>query len=357
MAPILVAAVLLSGTSPASAQDVPQLVRLEPSFRDEGVELLERELELLLQLADTDFEAQWLQIVAELTGVEDRGAQWLETVFGDADPPLVLATTLGPLPAAPTGLIAAPNPPQQLYRQAIAIVTSASLSAAGPPTPRGFGEQPILPTQAGAGPAALEPPSSGLESDLVLIVLGILMGVLAVAGFTFRRRDAERQQLVTEAMTDPLTGLANRRRLDLDISRRNLNGEKGVAVAMLDIDHFKDLNDRQGHVVGDTVLQVVAEVISKNVRVQDVVYRFGGEEFCVLLPDASEAEAIGVLERVLAHVSELDLSGIGESITISGGVSSDHELTIRSNLELADRALYSAKDQGRDRVMAFSQEA
>lgn len=168
----------------------------------------------------------------------------------------------------------------------------------------------------------------------------------------FAHRDAERM-----AYIDGLTQVANRRRFDLDLSdalRNAQAGARAVSLAMVDIDHFKRLNDTYGHQTGDAVLREVAATIKANVRGDDVVYRYGGEEFAVLLPDADAAQAADVVERVRAAVQTqriLDDRGEVIEVTVSVGVARSLADEPRDLLAAADGALYEAKDGGRNRVV------
>jgi diguanylate cyclase (GGDEF)-like protein len=159
--------------------------------------------------------------------------------------------------------------------------------------------------------------------------------------------------------TDPLTGLANRRRLDGDLNSTlgNLLADGDpVAFAMVDVDHFKRFNDAYGHPAGDELLRQVAAAIASAVRSNDVVYRYGGEEFCVLLPGASAEEAHHVAERVrwaVATRAMLDDTGRPVSpVTVSVGVSCRNDLNTEALVAAADSALYAAKQNGRNCVVA-----
>ena len=161
----------------------------------------------------------------------------------------------------------------------------------------------------------------------------------------------------TNASTDALTGLPNRRYFDefssLLAGRRRMND--GVGILMIDIDHFKRINDRFGHDAGDEVLRSVATAIAGAVREGDVPARFGGEEFVILLRDPSTAVALEVAERVRQAVAALDLRAVGPSAqTVSVGVAVqvDPDEPIEDLLAAADRALYRAKRAGRDRVVS-----
>ncbi|MBL8114837.1 MAG: diguanylate cyclase, partial [Acidobacteria bacterium] len=161
------------------------------------------------------------------------------------------------------------------------------------------------------------------------------------------------------ASTDPLTSLANRGalfdRTTLEIARakRRLHH---VALAILDVDHFKRWNDRFGHVAGDRLLVAVARALRESVRDTDLAARFGGEEFVVLLPETDEAQAMVVLERIRQAVSAIRLPGIAEGVTISSGLSVlepsvTTSVAPSSWLRRADGALYQAKAGGRNRIV------
>jgi diguanylate cyclase (GGDEF)-like protein len=158
-----------------------------------------------------------------------------------------------------------------------------------------------------------------------------------------------------QAMRDGLTGLANRRRLDRDLPDALAGGDRTIGIVMIDVDHFKTYNDTHGHAAGDEALRSVAEILSVNVRDGDVVYRYGGEEFCVLLPDTTDEEACAVAERLRAAVEAAPFAGEerqpGGKVTISVGLAltegGDPDAALRS----ADGALYEAKHGGRNRVV------
>jgi two-component system cell cycle response regulator len=123
---------------------------------------------------------------------------------------------------------------------------------------------------------------------------------------------------------------------------------------LLDLDHFKSVNDRHGHQAGDEVLRRAAQVILGMVRGGDTVARYGGEEFVILMPDSDGAEH-EVAERVRKKVEEAEFTGIADrplKITISGGVCTypQHALSIYDLLDKADKGLYTAKNTGRNRV-------
>ncbi|HEY2029533.1 MAG TPA: diguanylate cyclase [Myxococcales bacterium] len=168
------------------------------------------------------------------------------------------------------------------------------------------------------------------------------------------------QETLELSFTDPLTGVANRRhlflRLDQELSRSVRFGDS-LSVLMLDLDLFKQVNDRHGHTVGDAVLRAVATVLKRNLRKIDLVARYGGEEFCILLPRVAKPEAIEVAEKLRRAVAGAALPGPQNttlSVTVSVGVSAlgIDALDAKGLVEKADAALYEAKRLGRDRVVS-----
>ncbi|WJD64589.1 sensor domain-containing diguanylate cyclase [Pseudomonas kurunegalensis] len=159
-------------------------------------------------------------------------------------------------------------------------------------------------------------------------------------------------RLDRDAQTDPLTGLGNRRSLELSLSLLEAEGRAFAAIA-LDIDHFKRINDSHGHEVGDQVLRQLAELMRRCCREGDLLCRTGGEEFLMLLPGASLEVAAVVAERLRVTVQDTPLEPVG-AVTISLGVArGDGEAGSEpvETLSEADRALYRAKQEGRNRVV------
>ena len=158
-------------------------------------------------------------------------------------------------------------------------------------------------------------------------------------------------KLHLDVQTDPLTGLRNRRGMD-DALGAWQAGQQPFAAVALDIDHFKRVNDTHGHGVGDQVLQRLAELMRENARSDDVLCRVGGEEFLILLPDASLEVAAQVAERLRERLEHTDIPPAGH-ITLSLGVAHwpQHGSDIAEVLDIADTALYEAKRTGRNRVV------
>ncbi len=180
--------------------------------------------------------------------------------------------------------------------------------------------------------------------------------------FDLRKRNAELEGMLSRAeqvaTTDAVTGLFNRRRFT-DVLKREWATAKRyghpLSCAMLDVDHFKAVNDAHGHGAGDETLRHVAEVVRSSVREVDLCARYGGDEFAVLLPHTALDKAVVVMERIRVKVLQARSSWAGEgaSVSISVGIASTEAPELKTPDELveaADRALYEAKRQGRDRV-------
>ncbi len=175
--------------------------------------------------------------------------------------------------------------------------------------------------------------------------------LLALSLANFRLRETLRAQ----STRDPLTGLFNRRYMEDSLERELYRAAReggSLGVIMADLDHFKAFNDHSGHVAGDEVLRSVAELMTASVRAEDIVCRYGGEEFTILLPNANLDET-----RLRAETLREAVSGLaapdGQQLTLSLGVAAfpGHGTTARELIEVADTALYAAKAAGRDRVV------
>ena len=171
-----------------------------------------------------------------------------------------------------------------------------------------------------------------------------------------------RERMHTQANQDHLTGLFNRRYLFDTLPRelhRALRHNTPISVAMLDIDHFKQVNDTFGHDAGDLLLVELGHVLRANVRKSDIACRYGGEEFVLVLPDSPVDDSRRHLEQVCNHVRELHLQ-YGEHLlgplTLSIGIAQtpEHGVTADELLRAADDAMYAAKQAGRDRIVVFS---
>ncbi|PYO69521.1 MAG: hypothetical protein DMD69_02590 [Gemmatimonadetes bacterium] len=173
-----------------------------------------------------------------------------------------------------------------------------------------------------------------------------------VARLRERESQAELERL---SVTDALTGLYNRRHLMDTLSseaQRSRRLRRPFSVLLADVDHFKPYNDTHGHLAGDAALAKIAEILRQTTRAVDCVARYGGEEFLVVLLETTTATAALVAERIRARVAAEPFDG--RRITVSIGVAEcpAHGDTPETLIATADAALYEAKDEGRDRVVA-----
>jgi diguanylate cyclase (GGDEF)-like protein len=201
--------------------------------------------------------------------------------------------------------------------------------------------------------------SAGVE--VPALKWGVVTGSLFVLGILIMALRAQMERMLTElgaaARTDSLTGLANRRELEGRFAgelERSTRGGRPLAIIVLDLDWFKEFNDRFGHAAGDDALVQLAQALRRATRTSDVVARLGGEEFAVLAPETDEHEGYQLAERLRAEV-RATFARQQEKMTVSCGVAGFpvHGITAGELLHSADRALYEAKESGRDRSVLF----
>jgi diguanylate cyclase (GGDEF)-like protein len=208
----------------------------------------------------------------------------------------------------------------------------------------GLGATLAIPSPSFDGYPALEP-----------LAAAFWMGVAGIAGFSINELVVQRERLQLRlglmARTDALTGLPNRRAwdeaLDRELARADRSGSR-VCVALLDLDHFKQFNDLNGHPAGDTHLKEAASLWLERLRSADLIARYGGEEFALLLAATDTHQAREVVETLRSCVPQEETVSAG--IAEWDGVEAGAELLMR-----ADRALYEAKRMGRDRTVAASE--
>lgn len=189
---------------------------------------------------------------------------------------------------------------------------------------------------------------------LLLAFLLMLTWYLTLYGDTVQTERFQTRQMALLASTDPLTGLSNRRagqeRLE-ELAARWAHGRQSLAVLLLDLDHFKTINDLFGHARGDQVLVAVAHVLNELAGPEDVVVRWGGEEFLIVLSGEQAWQARAAGERILGAVRDLELRGI-PSLSMSGGLAFLSEaVDVKDLVALADQRMYAAKAAGRDQVV------
>lgn len=207
---------------------------------------------------------------------------------------------------------------------------------------------------------------AGYRMSHQIVQAGVFLAIHVYAGLVFEqlRRDRRetkdlRRRLAEQALTDPLTGVPNRRYFEeflrSELARIDRYGGS-CAVAMLDVDHFKNYNDTLGHMAGDEVLQELADLFTRLCRESDVVARYGGEEFAVVMPNTTRSEATESIERLRRLVEESQFRGENiqptGQLTISAGIAGypGDAGTYDELVRAADRSLYVAKNRGRNRV-------
>lgn len=221
------------------------------------------------------------------------------------------------------------------------------------------------------------------EMCLPLVSLGEMIGVLALESAhlgAFERQDVQPLESVADicataiqnaryfdrirqmAYVDGLTGIFNRRYFEMRVSEeieRARRYDNVLALVMVDIDHFKRLNDEFGHLLGDEVLRQIGAMFTQNLRKSDIVCRYGGEEFVLLMPQTTIDSAAAAADKVRRTVETFSFPGVPRPVTISSGVASfPADGDSRDALVLsADRALYSAKQAGRNRVVLANRQA
>lgn len=200
-------------------------------------------------------------------------------------------------------------------------------------------------------------PADFLRSSALPIALAALITLLMALWLAFAVTGRHHRKLESLACTDPLSGALNRIAFPALFSRlqdESWRTGQPLALALLDIDHFKAINDQRGHLVGDAVIRQVCATIHARIRRQDLLFRWGGEEFLLLLPTADQTTAVELInqlrQRISADLRSLDPDPLEATISAGVTVLTGQEQLDRL-LERADRALYSAKQQGRDRVV------
>jgi diguanylate cyclase (GGDEF)-like protein len=209
-----------------------------------------------------------------------------------------------------------------------------------------------------------DPARPDASLPLLLAVVGISLAALLGSLIFVWSRNERMQELQREASQDSLTGLKNRRRFEEDLRTAMARGRRERttgALLMLDLDHFKQVNDSHGHPAGDHLIEEIAGVLRQRTRESDILARLGGDEFAVVLPRCSAAEAQVVAEAIAEAIRDhRPTHDDVEPITASVGVAmfgDDPRMSIESVVSEADTAMYAAKDGGRDGVRIFDPQA
>ena len=192
-------------------------------------------------------------------------------------------------------------------------------------------------------------------------LIGYMVILVTSVGFLLLHKERSEEAAQKLALIDPLTGAFNRRTF-LELAEKEIartrRARGSLSLVMLDLDHFKQINDRNGHLAGDEVLKGVVAIVLTCLRKEDLLVRYGGEEFCMLLPNVAIDRAAVMAERIreAVEVARFSFNGRTLSVTISIGVttlSTDGKEDVDVLVSRADEALYAAKKSGRNRVVAF----
>ncbi len=192
--------------------------------------------------------------------------------------------------------------------------------------------------------------------------LGCMLSVLAINfGFIAMVNARLAELLAYTAGHDWLTGVMNRGNLEKGaelLTLKTIKSKQTQAMLLMDLDEFKTINDTYGHLFGDEVIQMFAQLAKNNMRDIDLLGRYGGEEFCILMPNASEKEALMLAERIRQKYENMPILLNGQSVkcTVSAGVCDSSQLgsDFKSMFSAADKALYAAKKSGRNKVVLYS---
>jgi diguanylate cyclase (GGDEF)-like protein len=211
---------------------------------------------------------------------------------------------------------------------------------------------------------------SGKDLNLIVPMVFFFGGIFVLLVGTLSLQTAmdikQISALKYETITDPLMGIHNRRYLDLRLAEEIERAQRynfQLSMLLLDIDHFKNVNDTYGHYIGDLVLKSLGHLLLKNVRKTDIVARYGGEEIAVIAPHTSVSTAVDLAERLRQVVETSVMVPADEqedrpavTISVSIGIAGlDQQIVDRQSLtEKTDEALYRAKQQGRNRVVVFN---
>jgi diguanylate cyclase (GGDEF)-like protein len=198
---------------------------------------------------------------------------------------------------------------------------------------------------------AVDAASAAAHAQTLVAAVALILSTVILSGALVESDRAHRRS----STLDPLTGLFNRNALEqrlAELDGQPSNEKDGLSHALLlcDLDHFKRVNDQLGHAAGDAVLQDVAYTMRAVLRAGDSIYRIGGEEILVVLPGATEADAVGIAERLRQAVRKRRPAGVEVTISIGAAVSGSPKVNTDDLVARADVALYSAKAGGRDQV-------
>lgn len=202
------------------------------------------------------------------------------------------------------------------------------------------------------------------QTQVIIILIGYSFILLSTFCMLLMHKERSDHSNYLLAVTDPLTGIYNRRKFTEHLEKALVYASqtgKNTSIIMVDIDHFKKVNDDYGHLIGDEVIKAIVEKIKSCLRKQDILMRFGGEEFFALLPGEEKQNAMFVADRIRDCIAQkpIRLNGLSIPITVSIGVSTasrdavETQETKEALFHTADKALHQAKNAGRNRVVAI----
>lgn len=332
---LVATAAALVGGVPASlasaSTDVAGSVR---TVAERAAEVTAEEQTLLEMAAASDLDVtERAELEARIRTVDARGVELL-TQLDRLDVDLSQATRISLGELAPTA--------DRLREPDVYVPASSVYDAATADLLR-IAETPDAVTSS--------PETSGSPAFGLLAVAAVSLLALGAAALgNSLRREPDASELEAAAWSDRVTGLASRRKLDADLARQ-AGGDIETSAIVVDVDHFEEIGSTFGRAVGDEVLRQVGHLLSRQVRYDDVVYRYGNEEFCVLLPGATAADANEIAERIVGAAHGIELPD-GRTVTVSVGVAGATSGDAADAVERADRALDAAKEHGRDRAVA-----
>jgi diguanylate cyclase (GGDEF)-like protein len=304
---------------------------------------------LALALASASPEVGWLWLAPLAAGfagfaVADRFMQASER------PWLWVAAAWGALPLLLAGAVIAsggPTSPVLMWFALPAVTLGARFDPWGMVVGTAY-----LVTVFLLSTVAVDPASASAHSQALVATVALLLSTVILSGALVESDRAHRRR----STLDPLTGLFNRNALEQRLAELDGSpcdgdgGGQSHALLLCDLDHFKRVNDQLGHAAGDAVLQDVAYTMRSVLRAGDSIYRIGGEEILVVLPGASEVDAVAIAERLRQAVRKRRPVGVGVTISIGAAVTKPDIVNTDDLVARADAALYSAKANGRDAV-------
>jgi diguanylate cyclase (GGDEF)-like protein len=344
---------------------------LARTARRRDLDLSERDRDLELVATANEFEAR-LQRALELSSTEDRVYRVVEEALDEAVPEFSVEMLLADSSKAHFRRLASTGGEDAIHRCAVGSPSECPAAQRG--------EVFVFPSSLAldACPYLKEAPAPQSATCVPVSVSGATIGVVHAAGVVdnppspqrrvalelVARRASDRIGMLrafsrsqTQASTDALTGLPNRRSLEDSVRELTLVGTP-YAVAFGDLDHFKAVNDVYGHAAGDVALRIFSKVLRDGLRPGDLVARYGGEEFVLVLPNCHDTEAVKVLERISEQLAIALTDAGGPSFTVSFGLAhyqTDQEL--RDAIAVADGALLEAKSLGRNCIVVADRSA